>query len=107
MDRLGLGYDTLRAQNERLIYVAITGYGQTGERAAEAGHDVNYMALSGALDLIGECGGPPVIPGIQIADLAGGAMQAVIGVLLALAAREKTGRGQAVDVNMTEGVKAL
>lgn len=107
MERLGLGYETLHAANERLIYVSITGYGQDGPWAAMAGHDINYMALGGALDLTGACGGPLAIPGIQIADLAGGAMQAVIGVLLALAARAKTGQGQAVDVSMTDGVASL
>ena len=104
MDRLGLSYDTLRARNPRLIYVAITGYGQHGPLAAMAGHDINYMALGGALALSGECGGPPLAPGIQIADLAGGALEAVIGVLLALAARAKTGQGQMVDVSMMDGV---
>src|SRR5580693_8399758 len=107
MERLGLGYDALRERNARLIYVSITGYGQDGPLASFAGHDINYMAMGGALDLNGTCGGPPVIPGIQIADLAGGALQAVVGVLLALAARAKTGRGQAVDVSMVEGVAWL
>jgi len=104
MERLGLGYKTLRARNPRLIYVSITGYGQEGPWAAMAGHDINYLALGGGLELNGARGGPPVIPGVQIADLAGGAMQAVVGVLLALAARAQTGQGQAVDVSMTEGV---
>lgn len=104
MDRLGVGYETLHARNPRLIYVSLTGYGQDGPLANLAGHDVNYLALGGALDLNGACGGPPVIPGIQVADLAGGAMQAVTGVLLALAARARTGRGQAVDVSMVDGV---
>ncbi|MGA2592606.1 MAG: CaiB/BaiF CoA-transferase family protein [Bryobacteraceae bacterium] len=104
MERLGLGYDTLRGRNERLIYVSITGYGQDGPWAAMAGHDINYLALGGGLELIGAPGGPPMIPGVQIADLAGGALQAVTGVLLALAARAKTGRGQAVDVSMVDGV---
>ena len=104
MARLGLGYETLRALNERLIYVSVTGYGQVGTWASMAGHDINYLALGGALDGTGVCGGPPAIPGIQIADLAGGAMQAVTGVLLALAARAKTGRGQMVDVSMVDGV---
>lgn len=102
--RLGLDYETLRVLNERLIYVSITGYGQDGPWAAMAGHDINYLALGGALENNGTCGGPPVIPGIQIADLAGGALQAVSGILLALAARAKTGRGQAVDVSMVDGV---
>jgi crotonobetainyl-CoA:carnitine CoA-transferase CaiB-like acyl-CoA transferase len=107
MARLGLGYETLRASNERLIYVSITGYGQDGPWAAMAGHDINYLALGGALEGNGVCGGQPAIPGIQIADLAGGAMQAVTGVLLALAARAKTGQGQAVDVSMVDGVAWL
>ncbi|HTT63559.1 MAG TPA: CaiB/BaiF CoA-transferase family protein [Bryobacteraceae bacterium] len=107
MQRLGLSYEILCALNERLIYVSITGYGQDGEWAAMAGHDINYMALGGALELSGVCGGPPAIPGVQLADLAGGAMQAVTGVLLALAARAKTGRGQAVDVSMVDGVAWL
>jgi crotonobetainyl-CoA:carnitine CoA-transferase CaiB-like acyl-CoA transferase len=104
MARLGLSYETLRASNERLIYVSITGYGQDGPWAGMAGHDINYLALGGALEGNGASGGPPAIPGIQIADLAGGAMQAVTGVLLALAARARTGRGQAVDVSMVDGV---
>ena len=107
MERLGLSYEALRERNQQLIYVSITGYGQAGPLATLAGHDINYMAMGGGLDLNGECGGPPVIPGIQIADLAGGALQAVIAVLLALAARAKTGRGQAVDVSMMAGVAWL
>jgi crotonobetainyl-CoA:carnitine CoA-transferase CaiB-like acyl-CoA transferase len=107
MQRLGLDYETLRASNPRIIYVSITGYGQAGPWAAMAGHDINYLALGGALEGNGACGGPPVMPGVQIADLAGGALQAVTGVLLALAARAKTGRGQAVDVSMTDGVAWL
>jgi crotonobetainyl-CoA:carnitine CoA-transferase CaiB-like acyl-CoA transferase len=103
MARLGLDYETLRARNERLIYVAITGYGRQGAHSAMAGHDINYLALGGVLDITGAENGPPVIPGVQIADLAGGAMQAVIGVLLALAARSRTGQGQLVDVSMLAG----
>jgi crotonobetainyl-CoA:carnitine CoA-transferase CaiB-like acyl-CoA transferase len=101
MQRLGLDYETLRPLNERLIYVSLTGYGQTGPNAAMAGHDINYIALGGLLDITG------AIPGAQIADLAGGSLQAVIGVLLALAARHKTGRGQFVDVSMLDGVTWL
>ncbi|HLK50738.1 MAG TPA: CaiB/BaiF CoA-transferase family protein [Bryobacteraceae bacterium] len=103
MARLGLGFDVLSARNERLIYAAITGYGQQGSRSRMAGHDINYQALAGILEITGEPGGAPVVPGVQIADLAGGAMQAVIGVLLALAARTRTGRGQMVDVSMLDG----
>jgi crotonobetainyl-CoA:carnitine CoA-transferase CaiB-like acyl-CoA transferase len=101
MKRLGLGYETLRAVNERLIYVSLTGYGQSGPYAAMAGHDINYIALGGLLDITG------AIPGAQIADLAGGSLQAVIGILLALAARQNTGRGQFVDVSMLDGVAWL
>jgi len=106
LQRLGLDFETLRARNQRLIYVSITGYGQSGPWAAMAGHDINYLALGGALDLTGERGGPPVIPGIQIADLAG-ALHAVNGILLALAARARTGRGQAVEVSLLDAVAWL
>src|SRR5439155_15441819 len=101
MKQLGLGYETLRTVNERLIYVSLTGYGQTGPYSAMAGHDINYIAMGGLLDITG------AIPGAQIADLAGGSMQAVIGILLALEARHKTGRGQFVDVAMLDGVRWL
>jgi crotonobetainyl-CoA:carnitine CoA-transferase CaiB-like acyl-CoA transferase len=103
MDRLGIGYETLRARNRRLIYVALTGYGQTGPYRGMAGHDVNYLGLAGVLDLIRGADGKPVIPGVQIADLAGGSMLAVIGILLALQARHRTDRGQFVDVSMMDG----
>jgi crotonobetainyl-CoA:carnitine CoA-transferase CaiB-like acyl-CoA transferase len=107
MQRLGLDYDALRPANPGLIFVSLTGYGQDGPYAPLAGHDINYLALGGLLDLTGEANGPPSIPAAQIADLAGGAMQAVIGVLLALAARHKTGQGQLVDVGMIDGVASL
>jgi crotonobetainyl-CoA:carnitine CoA-transferase CaiB-like acyl-CoA transferase len=103
MKRLGLDYQALRERYPRLIYVALTGYGQSGPYASLAGHDINYLSLAGVLDITGTQDGPPAIPGVQIADLAGGAMQAVIGVLLALAARHNTGRGQLVDVSMLDG----
>jgi crotonobetainyl-CoA:carnitine CoA-transferase CaiB-like acyl-CoA transferase len=104
MERLGLGYETLRALNPRLIYAALTGY---GPHTLLAGHDVNYLAMSGVLDLIRAEDGTPVIPGVQIADLAGGSMQAVIGILLALEERHRTGLGQRVDVSMTDGCGVL
>ena len=102
MARLSLDYDRLRAANPRLIYVSLTGYGQTGPHAAKAGHDINYIAMGGLLGL-----NPPAIPGVQIGDLVGGSMQVVIGVLLALHARHATGQGRYVDVSMTDGVKPL
>lgn len=107
MDRLGLGYGVLEALNPRLIYVALTGYGSEGKHALLAGHDVNYLAMSGVLDLIRADDGRPVIPGVQIADLAGGSMHAMIDILLALEARHRSGRGQRVEVSMTDGLKAL
>jgi len=106
MARLGLGYETLRDENERLIYAAITGYGQTGPLRDRAGHDLNYVAYSGALDMTGAADGPPVQPGVQVADLTG-ALYAVIGILLALEARRRTGRGQLVDVSMLDGCVSL
>lgn len=107
MDRLALGHVALHEVNPRLIYVALTGYGSQGPQAELAGHDVNYLAMSGVLDTIRSTDGAPVIPGVQIADLAGGSMQAVIGILLALEARHRTGLGQRVDVSMTDGAAAL
>ena len=102
MARLGLGFDTLHDRNARLIYASLTGYGQTGSHAGLAGHDVNYLALGGVLHL-----NLPVIPGIQIADLAAGAMQAVIEILLALLERTRTGVGRYLDVSMLGGVQSL
>ena len=106
MHRLGIDQEHLRALNPRLIYVALTGYGQRGEYSQMAGHDINYLAMSGVLAEIGT-GEMPVVPGVQLADLAGGSMQVVIGTLLALQARERTGEGQFVDVSMTDGVASL
>lgn len=107
MARFGLGYESLKARNPRLIYVAITGYGQAGPYRDFAGHDINYLAMAGLLDLLGPKDGPPCVPGVQIADIAGGSMQAVHGLLLALAARSRTGEGRFVDVSMTAGAAAL
>jgi crotonobetainyl-CoA:carnitine CoA-transferase CaiB-like acyl-CoA transferase len=88
--------------NPRLIYVSLTGYGQDGPYARLAGHDVNYMALGGVLSL-----NLPIIPGVQIADLVGGSMEAVTQILLALLARNQTGEGRFIDVSMYAGVKSL
>ena len=102
MARLGLDYDALRARNQRLIYTSLTGYGQTGPYAMLAGHDINYTALGGVLGLC-----LPAIPGVQIADLAGGAMQAVNAILLALLDRHRTGVGCRLDISMLDGVRSL
>ncbi|MDQ4142353.1 MAG: CoA transferase [Actinomycetota bacterium] len=104
MDRLGVGWDDLRKINERLVYCAITGYGQDGPRAGAAGHDVNYSGYAGALSVIGVEGDRPVIPGLQIGDLGGGGMAAVIAVLAALHQASRTGKGDFCDVSMTDGV---
>jgi len=103
MDRLGVGYETLKALNPRLIYCAITGYGQDGPYRLRAGHDANYLSVAGLLSVNGPKGGAPTLSGVQLADLAGGSLHAVMGVLLALQTRARTGEGQFVDVSMTDG----
>ena len=104
VDRLGVDYESIRKVNPRIIYCSITGYGQDGPFRDRVGHDVNYLSYAGVLNLIGEPDRPPSIPGIQIADIAAGGMNAAIGILLALFAREKTGRGQYIDISMTDGM---
>jgi crotonobetainyl-CoA:carnitine CoA-transferase CaiB-like acyl-CoA transferase len=107
MDRLGVGYKELEKANSRLIYCSLTGFGQDGPYRDLAGHDINYIGIGGILGLTGLKGGPPAIPGIQIADLVAGGLYSVIGILAALAARQKTGRGQFVDISMLDGVVSL
>jgi len=104
VQRLGVDYGTVQKVNQKIIYCSISGYGQTGPYRDRAGHDVNYLSISGALDLIGQANHPPSIPGIQIADIAGGGMNAAIGILMALFARERTGNGQYIDISMTDGL---
>lgn len=103
MDRLGLGYEAMRALNPRVIYCSISGYGQTGPRAHEAGHDVNYIAASGLLSLSPGTVDAPTLPPALIADIAGGAMPATLNILLALREREATGVGRHLDIAMAEG----
>ena len=105
--RLGVDYDTIGKIKPDIIYCSITGYGQTGPLRDRAGHDVNYIAEAGVLDLIGETDRSPVIPGVQIADIAGGALNAAVGILMALYHREQTGLGQFIDISMTDGAAAL
>jgi crotonobetainyl-CoA:carnitine CoA-transferase CaiB-like acyl-CoA transferase len=102
MDRLGLGYERLKALNPRLVYCAITGYGQSGPRAQEAAHDLNYVAETGMLGLAAGADGAPVLPMALVADIAGGAYPAVLNILLALKARDLTGQGCKLDVAMTD-----
>ena len=105
--RLGIDYETLAARNARLIYCAITGYGQSGPYRDVVGHDINYIATAGALSIMGPPGGKPAIPHNLLADYAGGGMHAAIGILAALMARHRTGQGQYVDVAMLDGTIAL
>lgn len=105
--RLGVDYDAINKINPEIIYCSISGYGQTGPCRDTAGHDVNYLSMAGVLDLIGDKNGPPSIPGIQIADLAGGGMYGAIGILMALHARHRTGKGQYIDISMTDGAMSL
>jgi crotonobetainyl-CoA:carnitine CoA-transferase CaiB-like acyl-CoA transferase len=103
MERLGVGYERLREENPRLVYCAITGYGQDGPYTGRSGHDMNYLGLNGLLGLSGDAGGPPVQSAGQIADLGGGALMAAFGILAALRERERSGEGQLVDVSMFDG----
>ncbi len=103
MDRLGVGYERLRQENPSLVYCAITGYGQDGPNRDRPGHDMNYLGLNGVLGLSGEVDGPPIPAAAQIADLGGGAMMAVAGILIALQERVRSGQGQLVDCSMFDG----
>jgi alpha-methylacyl-CoA racemase len=103
MERLGVGPERLSEENPRLVYCSISGYGQDGPYTARSRHDMNYLGLNGLLDLTGEPDGPPVQPAGQIADLGGGALMGAFGILAALRERERSGRGQIVDVSMFDG----
>ncbi len=107
-ERLGVGYARLAERNPRLVVASVTGYGQDGPNRDLVGHDLNYIAMAGLLDATGtDPEGAPAIPGTQVADVAGGGMNAAIGILLALLARERSGRGQHVDVAMCDGVVGM
>jgi alpha-methylacyl-CoA racemase len=103
LERLGVGYERLKSENAGLVYCAITGYGQDGPGRDRSGHDLNYLGLNGILGLSGEADGPPVPSSAQIADLGGGALMAVVGVLIALRERDRSGQGQLVDCSMFDG----
>lgn len=107
MARLGLDYDTLKAINPKLIYCSITGYGQTGELKDRAGHDINYLALAGVADYSRRIDQSPVPQGVQIADVAGGSHHAVMGIMAAIIQRQNSGKGQAIDISMTDAAFAL
>jgi alpha-methylacyl-CoA racemase len=107
MERLGLGPDICLARNPKLVYGRMTGWGQDGPIAHIAGHDINYIALSGVLHTIGEAGGPPVPPLNLVGDFGGGALYLAMGVLAGVISARSTGRGQVIDCSMVEGSASL
>ena len=104
MKRLQIDYQTLSQINPRIIICSISGYGQDGPYVKLAGHDINYISVAGALGMIGQPDGPPAIPMNFVGDYGGGAMHAAVGILAALLARDQTGRGQSIDLAITDGV---
>ncbi|KIC45972.1 acyl-CoA hydratase [Ruegeria sp. ANG-S4] len=106
MDRLDLGYDALKEINPRLIYCAISGFGQDGPYRLMPGHDLNYLAIAGAGRLFADRDGNPVVPGLSIADVGGGSQMAATGILAAVIARSASGLGQFIDISMTDGAFA-
>jgi len=106
VDRLGIGYDAARAVNPRIVYCSISAYGQTGPDRLLAAHDINFVARSGVGDQIGVAGGPPAIPNLQIGDLLGGTLTAVMGILAALVDAQAAGTGRYIDVSMTGSLMA-
>jgi alpha-methylacyl-CoA racemase len=106
VDRLGVGYDVVRTLNPRIVYCAITGYGQSGPYRDRVGHDLNYCSYAGVIDQTGAAGGAPVIPNFQIGDLLGGTLTAAMGILAALVEACRTGQGRYVDVAMADAVLA-
>lgn len=107
MERLGLGPEPLVSANPALIYARMTGYGQTGPRANEAGHDINYLAMTGALDAIGDGKSPPRAPLNLLADFGGGALYLAFGIVSALFERTRSGRGQIIDAAIVDGAASL
>ena len=106
VDKLGIGYDAVKAINPRIVYCAISGYGQTGPWRERAGHDINYIAMAGVLDQIGNKDNPPAVPNFQIGDLLGGALTSLVGLLAAVIDAKSSGLGRYVDVAMTDAVFA-
>jgi alpha-methylacyl-CoA racemase len=108
VDRLGIGYDAVRAHNAQIVYCSTTGFGQDGPYSRWAGHDLDYLAIGGYLDCTGrDANGGPALPGATIADSAGGGMHAVMAILAALLARTNTGEGTHLDVAVVDGVMSL
>ena len=107
ISRLGCDYPTLSAINPRIILCSVSGYGQDGPYVDQVGHDINYISIGGMLGMMGPPGGPPAIPGNIVADFAGGGYHAALAIMAALIARQSTGRGQHVDIAMSDGVLYL
>ncbi|MEZ5310597.1 MAG: CoA transferase [Microthrixaceae bacterium] len=108
VDRLGIGYTELAQSNSRLVYCSTSGFGQSGPRRNWAGHDVNYLGVSGFLDCTGrQADGRPALPGATVADIAAGGMQAAMSVMAALLRRERTGTGEHLDVSIADGAFAM
>src|SRR5829696_822276 len=105
--RLGVDYETLATRNPRLVYLSLSGFGQSGPYAPLVGHDINYISIGGALGVTGWPGQPPAIPMNLVADFAGGGLFAAFAILVALQARERSGRGQYIDMAMSDGVLSL
>ena len=106
-ERMGVGPDTCLARNPRLVYARMTGWGQQGPLAATAGHDIGYIARTGALHALGRAGGPPAFPANLLGDFGGGGMVMAYGICAALVERATSGRGQVVDAAIVDGVAAL
>jgi crotonobetainyl-CoA:carnitine CoA-transferase CaiB-like acyl-CoA transferase len=107
MERLGIGFETTKTIQPKLVHVSISGYGQDGPYRLRAGHDLNYLSLAGVIGMTGTRDGQAAIPGVQIADLAAGSLMALTGLLAAVIQRHSTGQGQFVDVSMFHGSLSL
>src|SRR5581483_6123883 len=105
--RLGVDYEAVSAVNPRVVYCSLSGFGQTGPYSQLVGHDINYISVAGALGLIGWPDTPPAIPMNLLADFAGGGLHAAFAILAAIIARDRSGRGQYVDIAMSDGVLYL
>jgi crotonobetainyl-CoA:carnitine CoA-transferase CaiB-like acyl-CoA transferase len=104
MKKMGLAYEALQSLNSKMIYCSLTGFGQTGPYCERPAHDINILAISGILDLLGEKGRPPIVPAIMISGAGGGGINAAMGIMAALLRRERTGKGQYLDVSILDGL---
>jgi crotonobetainyl-CoA:carnitine CoA-transferase CaiB-like acyl-CoA transferase len=107
VDRLGVGYEAISKTNPRIVYCSLSGYGQTGPYSHMVGHDINYISVGGALSMIGHAGSKPAVPYNTIADFAGGGLMSAFAILAALVSRQSTGRGQYLDMSMSDNVLYL